>query len=1000
MKSGFLFLLTLRNISMNMERNLKKTLKITAITLCSLLIIAMAAIAIAINFIFTPAKLTPIVNDVANKTLNAHLDMKSVELTFFSTFPKFGLKVTDGALVSKVINDTLWCKEDSLLSFKECIVTVNPLAYFTKNKISIHNISIEKASVYAFKNEEGKSNWDVMKADTTTIDKDSTTSKFSSDIDIKNIELKNSNLVFDDRDTHIYARVEDTNLKLKASLTKENSSLYLKLDNKNILFWQEGELLVNRIKTSMTTDIAIDRKTRTWTLKDTELTINGIKLDVQGTVVRDTVAKTLDMDIRYGLDAPSVETVLNMIPESIVMHTKVSAKGEVKVEGTLKGIYGEKKIPVASLKIQIKDASAKYADLPYGIDNLVADFEAYIDLMRQQPSYLNLKIFRFKGAHTDVLADAKVEDLLTDPLITFNTKSVVDLDALAKTFPLQEGVSITGKLNADLGLKCRLSSIKKQDIGRIKLWGKLDLNKFTLKDSKKDFDFSGDATFDFKGNNTFAAQAEIRRLTLKSKRLSSTIEKLSADITSTNPKDTTHIVNMKCNLGLEKLKASIGDSISLYSGKTTAKITLESGKLNADKPLIYLSLETDSMFFRINKTKLGIDVGGFAIEAEKVKDSVWMPRGIIGFNKLFFSTPEFGLPIRMRKTSVTLKDNTIRLKNASMRIGKSNLVASGSVQNLYKAIKKNEIVTAHLDISSNLLDCNQLINALSFPEDSLQAETDSVPTDLKLFIIPKNIDFELQTDIKKVIYEKMIFENVHGAVDVKKQSVYLKDLSMKALDAEMKTTMVYKSTKRKNGYVGFDFKIKDINVAKLVDFIPSLDTIVPMLRSFKGYVNFDVAAEAVMDSTLNLKISSLKSAIHIKGDSLVLMDGETFAEISKMLMFKNKKHNVFDSISVNITVRDGNVIVYPFLVEIDRYKAAIGGQQGLDMNLNYHISILKSPLPFKAGINISGNIDKMNFKIGKAKYKNAVTPAEIHKVDSTRMNMGQQIIGRFRRIMR
>ena len=140
--------------------------------------------------------------------------------------------------------------------------------------------------------------------------------------------------------------------------------------------------------------------------------------------------------------------------------------------------------------------------------------------------------------------------------------------------------------------------------------------------------------------------------------------------------------------------------------------------------------------------------------------------------------------------------------------------------------------------------------------------------------------------------------------------------------------------------------------------------------------------------------------MHIKGDSLVLMDGETFAEISKTLMFKNKKRNVFDSISVNLTVQDGNVTVYPFLLQIDRYKAAVGGTQGLDMNFNYHISVLKSPLPFKAGVNITGNLDKMKIRIGKAKYKDAViTPVEIRKVDSTRVNMGQEIIHSFERVI-
>ncbi len=172
-----------------------------------------------------------------------------------------------------------------------------------------------------------------------------------------------------------------------------------------------------------------------------------------------------------------------------------------------------------------------------------------------------------------------------------------------------------------------------------------------------------------------------------------------------------------------------------------------------------------------------------------------------------------------------------------------------------------------------------------------------------------------------------------------------------------------------------------------------------MLRSFKGMVDFDATAEAVLDSNLNVKIPSLKAAMHIKGDSLVLMDGETFAEISKTLMFKNKKRNVFDSISVNLTVQDGNVTVYPFLLQIDRYKAAVGGTQGLDMNFNYHISVLKSPLPFKAGVNITGNLDKMKIRIGKAKYKDAVTPVEIRKVDSTRVNMGQEIIHSFERVI-
>ena len=982
-----------------MNRQVKKTLKISGITLGTVLLVLLVAIAFVINFIVTPKKLTPVVLDAANQTLNVHLDMESVELTFFSTFPQFGLKVKNGSLVSKALNDSSWCKTDSLLSFKECVLTVNPIAYLTENRIVVHNLSLEEVAVYAYRNKTGKANWEVTRASVDTIPADTASTDFNSEIDIRNIELKHANLVFDDRNTDIYSRIDDANLKLRLSLTKGISTLGLKFDNKNILFWQQGELLVNKIATSLRTDIMVDRQTAVWKLKDTELDVNGIRLDVNGAFRRDTVAKTIGMDLEYGLHAPSMETVLRMIPKSYVKDSKVSAKGEVTVSGRVRGVYGDKKLPAVSLKIGIKEASAQYKGLPYGIDEVTADFDAYVDLMRHQPSYLNLKIFHFKGAHTEVLADAKVDDLLDDPLITFHTKSTVDLDALAKTFPLQESVTITGKLDADMGMKCRLSALKKQDIGRMKLGGKLELKDFELKDTAKDFDFLGNATFRFRDNETLQAQMDVRKLVLRSRFLSSDIERLVANVSSTNPQDTNRIVSLQCDMEVSKLRASMGDSIKLYSARAKAQAALGPQEVDVTKPAIDFSLRADSLFFSAAGTRMAMNVAGIKMKADKLNDSLWMPKGIVGFNRLRFRTPEFGLPIRMSKTAVTVDGPKITLKNASVRIGRSNMTATGDMMGVYRAMTKGEKLTAHLSLTSDLIDCNQLINSLSFPEDTTEVLTDSVPSEMELFVIPRNIDLELQTDLKKVIFEKMLFENVHGAVDIKNQAIHLEDLSMRALDADMKAVMVYKAGSPRGGYAGFDFKIRNINIAKLVDFVPALDTIVPMLRSFKGRVMFDVAADARLDSAMNVRIPTLRSAIHIKGDSLVLMDGETFAEISKMLMFKNKKENVFDSISVNVTVHDGNVTVYPFLVEIDRYKAAVGGEQGLDMNFNYHISILKSPLPFKAGVNISGNLDKMKFRIGKAKYKDAVTPAAVHRVDSTRMNMGNEIVNRFRRVV-
>ena len=985
-----------------MKKRTKGILKIAGISFGSLIVLILIAITVAINFVFTPSRLTPVVLKTANQALNAKLEMKSVELTFFSTFPRFGLKLVDGSLVSKVFCDTAWQKTDSLLSFGKCVVVVNPIDYLINKKITLNYLGLEDASVYAYKSREGIANWDIVASDTTAVADTASSGKtdLSGGIDIRRVSLKRANVIFDDRDTRVYARLTNAALNLTASLQKEHSKLAMRFSNDNVLFWQDGQLLVNKVATDLKTSLDLDRSTRTLTLNDANISLIGITFAVKGTLKRDTVRRALNVDIAYALHAPSLETVFNMIPESVLKRESMEARGSVKMEGDVKGWYGKQQMPAVTLKVQIDKASAKYDKLPYGIDNFTADFYAFVDLMRKQPSYADLKIFHFQGAHTDILADAKIVNLLEDPDITFNTKSKVDLTALAQAFPLQEGVTIGGDLEADLRLKCRLFSIKKQDLGRIRLGGKLKMTNLQLRDVNKGFEFASDASLNFIGNDNLAARAEINKLVLQSKLANSNVEKLTMSVKSTNPQDTTRITDVECKFTLNRLKGNMGDSLALFCQKADATVRLQPGKKNPSMPQVSLSLSADTMFCRAWKTKMGVDRAGFAVTAEKLHDSLWIPKGIIGFRRMRMSTPEFALPIRMKKTSVTVGNRMITLKNATCRVGHSDLTATGAIYDLYGTMKHHRPLRGKLEVSSRNLDCNQLINSLSFPEDTLQAEVDTTASSLELFVIPKSLDFELQTNLKRVKYDKMIFEDVRGAVDIRNQAVHLKGLSMKGMDAQMNATLVYRAQEKKQGYAGFDFRLHKINIAKLVEFAPSLDTIVPMLRSFQGVVDFEAAAEAVLDSNLNIKIPSLRSAVHIKGDSLVLMDGETFAEISKMLMFKNKERNMFDSISVNMTIKDGNVTVYPFIVQIDRYKAAVGGTQGLDMNFDYHISILKSPLPFKMGVNITGNLDKMKFKLSKAKYKDAVTSVEIRKVDSTRINMGRQIVNDFRQVMK
>lgn len=973
----------------------KKILKISLAVLASVAAFGLLLVAVLLYFVFTPSRITPVVEKVAGGCLDAEVRAGRIELVFFSTFPRFTVMVDDGALLSG-------SPEDTLLAFSRCGITVEPMAYIKDRRIVVRRMYLDSLRLNACRHEDGTVNWNILPdggkpADTSVSD---TQGGFSPDaVVIRRLRVENADVVFDDRQSGLYVRARDAGTGLRFGAGKRGVAAGLDLSAGDVFVRQNDDVLADGVSVELETAVGINRDSLKAVLRNASLEINGIRLSLDGVMRRDTVSGLADVDMAFSAEAPSVEKVLELIPESLVERRGISAEGSVSLEGTVKGSYGNGALPAVGLCFRINDASARYEGLPYGIDYLSADFDAFIDLMRKGNSYADLKIFKLQGNDMDVLADARITELFEDPLISLNAKLKVDMGSVAGTFPLREGIDISGRLDADVKIKTRLSAVRNQDYGRIFAAGRLDMDSLRVCDTVSGLNAGCDAGLRFFGGKALGMEGNINSLDLRSKRINAVADTLSLKVVSSRPRDTTRVFGMKADFTMNRVGASVGDSLKIYCGKGNAVASLGPGTEDPEKPCLDIKVEADSVFAKAGETAGGMKKAVIKVRADKKRDSLWVPSGTVRFNRLVLDVPQCALPLRFNRTAIGFGNGKVTLKKAAIRVGRSNVVLSGNVYDLYGALKHGKMLKADLDVSSRNINVNQLMRAMSLPDAPEQEiEADTASSAMRLFEVPDNIDFDLTTDIAKLRFGKYVFRNIKGRAELKDSHVYLENLSLDALDsASLKASLIYKAASSRFGYAGFDIKVKDVDIASLVDATPAIDSLVPMLQSFKGKVQVDVAAEAVLDSALNIRIPSLRSAVYIRGDSLVLMDGETFAEISKKLMFRNKKENMIDSISVNITVEDGSVNIYPFLVEIDRYKAAVGGVQNLDMSFDYHISILKSPLPFKAGLNIRGTLDDMRFGIGRAKYKNAVTPVETRRIDSLRINLSDEITRRFRR---
>lgn len=397
----------------------------------------------------------------------------------------------------------------------------------------------------------------------------------------------------------------------------------------------------------------------------------------------------------------------------------------------------------------------------------------------------------------------------------------------------------------------------------------------------------------------------------------------------------------------------------------------------------------------------------------------WSFKGSIYADGGRIRTPLFPLKNRINKVDFAFNDKELLLREFNVEAGESGLNMSGKIKDIKRVLLGKEKIVAEIDLLSDTLNFNELVRAAN--EGAKYAEKDELEKaelrmmsdtsiDEQLTIkgadsleridaitIPSNVDLKIVAEVKSGRYANIRIDLLLGEVYIRDRCVQLKDF-MACTDAgEIDLTAFYAALNRHNISCGFDLEMKDIEAQRLIAVIPSVDTLLPMAKSLEGLLNCSMAATTQLDSAMNVKFETLKGIARLKGKNLVLLDGETFAEISKKLMFKNKKRNFIDSVSVEMLVSENKIELFPFVMSMDRYRTAISGEQNLDMSFKYHISVLKSPIPFRLGINIYGTPDDFHFRIGRAKYKNTNLPVYTHLIDTTRRNLSVYIANMYKR---
>lgn len=980
---------------------MKRIVKITIITLVSILLFASIVVSITLWYVFSPEKLSPILKEQSQKYLTCEANFQSVELTFFSTYPDFGIKIKQ----LQLINPVKGAPNDTLIVLEELIASIDAKEWWKNNNIVLKDAMLENGSINLFYDSLGNYNYKIFVTDTIKTS-ESEEETIPLNANIENIQFRNINLQYLDEAISIDAKLERFSGKLNGKLKNNvfQSSVQVKKTIASLIYDHEPYLIKDTLHLNVSFSYWLDYLKLN--IESSRGTINAIPLSANGTIEEDTTSNDLLFDLEYELKNAPVEKLVRMVPPSYQSYFNgIKAKGMMNIEGTITGKMNNHEMPMFYVALEMNDGTFQYEDIPLKLQKINGNIEIFTDAMTDSLTYLNINQLNASTLNSTFYIKGKVDQLFSDIACRLNANFDLKLDEFNALLPGDLKTQMHGNAKGRVNSEFTLTQLEKKQIEKIRLNGKMALSNFAanydtlwLNTNHTIIDFNLPGLVKSNAIPSFLTLGiETENITAGSNdNYAAYLGSSNLAVTTSNPLDTTRIPTVNCEFRIDSLAVN-ADTISMAIASPVGKIFVMPGEMNPKDPHIQLEIETSNMQALLGNDKatmkkLALDVD--IVNNSKQKDLFlqWLPKGFLEMEEAHIETKTLSVPLDIPAISMNFDPENFNIKESSLIVDKSDFQLKGKLGNIHSYFKGDSILKGDFAFTSNHTNLDQLMaltSGIGYEEDTIN--TSDTESGTGPYMVPKGIDIQLSTNIQQLQYSSSIASNLAGNVLVKDGILTLDNYSVTTPATRIQLTAIYRTPRKNHLYLGLDYHMLDIEIEKLLTMVPDIDSLMPMLRSFKGTGEYHMAIETYLDSLYNLKKSTLRGAASITGQDLVLLDGETFSEIAKTLKFNKKTVNKVDSLSAEFTIFKDEIDVYPFLIVMDKYKAVVAGRHNFDMSFDYHISVVDSPLPVNLGIDVKGTLDNLSYRLAPCRYAEGYLPFARRTVESKQLELRQLI---------
>ncbi|MEX0987419.1 MAG: AsmA-like C-terminal region-containing protein [Bacteroidales bacterium] len=323
--------------------------------------------------------------------------------------------------------------------------------------------------------------------------------------------------------------------------------------------------------------------------------------------------------------------------------------------------------------------------------------------------------------------------------------------------------------------------------------------------------------------------------------------------------------------------------------------------------------------------------------------------GRLVIEEMLIEAADIPVPVQLKRMAMAFTPRYVNLESMDLLLGSSDLHLDGRLTNFIPYVFNDQIISGTLNVSSTLLDANEFTEETeSAPADKPVTVQDTVTEKMEIpadslaepaqVKIPENINFTMMLDMKKVLYDNIVVENLAGKMSVKDGVANLEGLKMNILKGSVAIEGLV-DTRGEFTSADVHLNLSNIDIPASYETFVAIEKLAPVARHCKGSANVVMDLNTLLDASMNPLYESLEAKGRLSARNLKVEQPASLEKLSSLLKNEKLKNLELDKAEINFVVHEGRVIVEPFAMNFEASKMTASGSHGIDQTMNYFLDM-------------------------------------------------------------